>query len=66
MLSCTDSAPADWPKRSDEECLWLIDMIARHGRLEQAVKNLKDDVFDGQTVTMLLPEPAGGMAVVES
>lgn len=58
-------APAEWPKTSDEESLWLIDMIAPHGGLEEAVKNLKDDVLDLQTVKTLQPGPAGGMAVVE-
>ena len=65
-------APMDWPKAqvgsgagNTGESLWLIDLIAPFGGMEEAITDLKENVFQGQTVKMLQPGPGGGMATVE-
>ncbi len=61
-------APMDWPKATagdSDESLWLIDLIAPFGGMEEAIKDLKENVFQGQSVKMLQPGPGGGMATVE-
>lgn len=58
-------SPSDWLKTSSEESLWLIDMIAPFGGMDEALKTIKDDVFEGRSIKMLQKAPSGGMAVVE-
>ena len=61
-------APMDWPRATagdTDESLWLIDLIAPFGGMEEAINDLKENVFQGQTVKMLQPGPGGGMATVE-
>lgn len=56
-------APVDW---KSGDALWLIDMIAPFGGLDEVIKELKGTVFEGQTVKHLRPSPSGeGIAVVE-
>jgi len=55
-------APIDW---KSGEHLWLIDMVAPFGGAEEAVKELREQVFQGRTVRSLQPAPGGGVAVVE-
>ena len=56
-------APVDW---KSGDTLWLVDMIAPFGGLDEAIKELKGTVFEGRTVKHLQPSPSGeGIAVVE-
>jgi len=54
--------PADW---KSGEALWLIDMVAPFGGLDQALKDLRENVFPGKRMKMLQAAPGGGVAVVE-
>lgn len=45
-------APADW--RSGEE-IWLVDVIAPYGGGAEAIRELKEKLFPGQTLRQLLP-----------
>lgn len=45
-------APADW--RSGEE-IWLVDVIAPYGGGAEAIGELKEKLFPGQTLHQLLP-----------
>jgi len=56
--------PEDWNAEGGE--LWLIDLLTPFGGHEAVLKELKEKVFEGQTIKTLQPAPDGvGVAVVE-
>jgi len=46
--------PADW-KSGDQ--IWIIDLVAPFGGGQEAIKELKEKVFPGQTLFQLVPAP---------
>lgn len=55
-------APADWQSGDN---LWLIDLITPFGGADNAVQELKKQIFEGRTIKSLQPKPGGGSAVAE-
>jgi cytolysin-activating lysine-acyltransferase len=54
-------APADW-KSGDE--IWIIDLVAPFGGGQEAIRELKEKVFPGQTLFQLAPVPEGPAQVL--
>lgn len=54
-------APVDWKSGSEP---WIIDVIAPFGGAAEAIKDLKEKVFSGQTLHQLAPAPEGAARVL--
>lgn len=56
--------PGEW--NTDRGELWIIDLLTPFGGQDTVLKELKETIFDGQTIKTLQPAPDGnGVAVVE-
>ncbi len=52
---------ANW--KTDSGAPWLINIAVPTGGLDEGMKEVKEQVFAGQTVKSLQQAPGGGMAV---
>lgn len=48
--------PADW-KSGDQ--VWIVDLVAPFGGAREAIDDLKEKMFPGQTIRQLIPSPNG-------
>ena len=55
-------APHEW---NSGEHLWIIDAVAPFGQLDTTLKELRETVFPGRKVSVLLSQPNGTVAVQE-
>jgi cytolysin-activating lysine-acyltransferase len=53
--------PTEWKSGPH---LWLIDLVVPFGSPDDIVKDLRDKVFMGKTVKLLVPDPSGKAAKV--
>jgi hemolysin-activating ACP:hemolysin acyltransferase len=60
-------APNDWPttRPEGEETLWLVDFVAPYGGTDEALKDLKENIFGGATFKSLIPGSDGASRVME-
>lgn len=54
--------PQEW---NAGQIAWIMDVITPMGGSEQAIQELRQQVFSGRKVKTIQPAPGGGMSVVE-
>jgi len=53
--------PSDW---KTGEQIWIVDMLVPFGGAQEVLKDLKENVFKGQTLFQLAPMPSGETEVL--